>query len=132
MSSLLSTLNSEITVIERIIISFSSNSASATVQGSNSCGVQTHCHARPIPDINGHSADKRLSWCQLQDEAFSVLLAFLKKAKMKDFKKTLSPSAHQTNPSSVLSQSGRESTAKERERKLCYQNMSLKSSCQRK
>lgn len=121
--------------IARIIISFSSNPASATMQRSNSCGVQTHCHARPIPDINGHSTDKKLlSWCQLQDKASSVLLirAFLKTTKLKDFKETLSPSEHQTNPSSVLSQSGRESTPRERERKLHYQNMSLKSSCQEK
>lgn len=44
---------------------------------------------------------------------------------MKDFKEALSPSEHQTNPSSIPSRSGRESTLRDTERKLFYQNASL-------
>lgn len=51
--------------IAKIITVFSSNlPSSATVCGTNSWGVQTHHHTRPILDRNGHSAGKRLlSWC---------------------------------------------------------------------
>lgn len=123
--SLISTLTLEIMATARTIISLSSNPASATVQGSNFCALQTHCHAWSSVHTNGHSADKRLlSWCQLQDQALPELpvSTLLKMTKMKDFKKTLSPSEHQTNPSSVLSQSGRESAPRQR-KKLHYQIM---------